>query len=187
MKILQNRAAASLIAAVVIVLGTLLGVRISVGREAHRIEALFYNGLTDPYPQPSIASQLEKRVTAARGLIAVADNYNDLSALTDDMRRAREELIDAKTISEKYAANTALQSAYKKLYAELSKRDLKENELASTSTYAQQLEGAQGVIDKSGYNKIVDQFVHETLEELPVVLLKDLVSVTYPEYFGAGR
>lgn len=187
MDYLKKRSVAMVIAAVVIVFGTLLGVHLSVGRASKNVEALFYSGVNDTYPQPSIASQLDKRVTASLGLLTVADNYGDLSSQAKDLRNARAALQDAKTVGDKFTANAKLESAYEAVRDGLTKESLKDNEKASTSTYITQMDGAQSVIDGSGYNARVGDFISNTLGAFPVNILKNFAFVSYPEYFGTER
>ncbi|NMA24341.1 MAG: hypothetical protein GX936_01595, partial [Clostridiales bacterium] len=75
---MRKRSTAVLIAAFVIIFGTLLGVYLSLNRETAKIEAQFYNGVflrEEKYVQTSIQSQLDKRADAALGLLSVANKY----------------------------------------------------------------------------------------------------------------
>ena len=187
MAALKKRPTAILIAVFIVVIGTLFGVHRSVGSETAKIEALFYNGvyMTDErYTQPSIDAQLKKRHTAALGLVSVANNYSDLKELTNTLSQARLALNDAATIPAKYAANEKMQAAYKNLYASLVQHTLKDNEKASSGSYAETLNGAQGVIEQSDYNRMVSDFRNSTLGVFPVNILKNMAFAHYPDYFG---
>jgi hypothetical protein len=184
---LKKRPTAFAVALVVIVFGTLFGVHRSVGAQTRKIEAMFYNGVyiaDQNYTQPGIGEQLAKRETAALGLVTVANHYDALSSLTESLREARVELMDAGSIADKYAANEKMQTAYEALYAELTRQDLTDSEKAASEDYAATLNGAEGAIQTSAYNDEVSSFRRE-LGSFPVNILKNLAFVTLPEYFGA--
>lgn len=193
MAVLKKRSTAVLVAVIVIVFGTLLGVHLSVNRETAKIEAMFFNGVTvtdsvtkSTYVQPSIQSQLDKRATAALGLWTIASASSDItvSNFAEALKSARNELLDAKNIFDKYTANEKLQTSYKNLYAALVNNSLAVSQKTAFDNYTATLDGAQGVINKSAYNSQVSAFM-KTLDTLPVTLFKNLAFVTYPEYFGA--
>jgi hypothetical protein len=184
---LKKRSTAAVVAAVVILLGTLLGVHLSVNRQTAKIEAQFYKGvyLTDEkYVQPGIQPQLDKRATAALGLESLASNYSDLTAQTEALRSARRALMETPSIQAKYVANSNMQAAYEKLYAALLQHTLNDTERTSSASYAATLDGAQGVIGQSAYNSLAGDYLRD-LNAFPVNILKNLAFVNYPEYFGA--
>jgi hypothetical protein len=187
----KKRSSAIVIAVIVVIFGTLFGVHRSVNSQTAKVEMLFYNGvyMTDKnYTQPSIESQLEKRADAALGLVTVGAKFGDVDqipALTDALRQSRLVLVDAESISEKYAANEKMQAAYTALYNALFQFDMTESTLAAVKSYASVLDGAQGVIQKSDYNRMVSEYIGSALGAFPVNILKNLAFVQYPEYFGA--
>lgn len=184
---LKKRSSAILIAVIVIILGTLFGVHRSVGSETSKIEAQFYNGVylkQENYTQPGINAQLEKRADAVLGLVTIANKFSDLASLTSSLRQARQELLDADGITDKYLANEKIQTAYKELSVSLSRMSLSSTEMAATTKYSQTLDGAQSAIKNSDYNKVVGEFRTGTLGAFPVNILKNLAFVKYPEYFG---
>ena len=182
---LKKRSTAVLIAVVVILLGTLFGVHRSVNKETAKIDAQFYNGvyLKDAkYTQPSIQSQLDKRADAALGLLSVAHQYVYLDDAAQKLRAAREALLDADTISEKYAANSKLENAWKQVYESLVAHA--DDVPPSIESYVSTLSGAQGIIEKSDYNNTVNDFRSGTLGAFPINILKHLALVDYPAYFS---
>jgi len=188
MAVLLKRSTAALIAFIVIVFGTLFGVHRSVGSETAKIEKQFYNGVylkDEGYLQPGIQPQLDKRATAALGLISLGSDMELEAAAgpTQALREARNELLSAKTIADKYIANEKLQKAYKALVAAMPEGGPAENAEAFKS-YAATMDGAQGMIEKSAYNGLVSAF-RRRLNSFPVNILKNLAFVKYPEYFGA--
>ena len=187
MSTLKKRSAAITVAVIVILFGTLFGVHRTIAGETKKIEAMFYNGVyikEQNYTQPGIGEQLNKRETAALGLITIANNYDGLTNVTESLRQQRIGLIDAETISGKYFFNEKLQVAYETLYDALISQSLSDREKAAAQEYAATLDGAQGVIQNSAYNNAVSSFARE-LGAFPVNILKNLVFATGPEYFGA--
>jgi hypothetical protein len=187
MDIIKNRKFAILITVAVVVLATLFGVHRSAGKAARQIEARFYDGVyleDEKYRESSIDSQLKKRDTAALGLISIAENYGGLEALNGDLKQARNDLLDAARISDKYIADEQLQKAYEALYAALMQQELTDRETEAAGHYAATMDGARSLIQKSSYNSEVSEFMNETMRSFPVNLLKSLAFVRYPEYFG---
>lgn len=185
MSSLKKRPTALLIFVAVIIIGTLFGVHRSVNKETAKIEAQFSEGVylkDEKYTQPGIQSQLDKRADAALGLLTVANKYAFLEDVAQQLRMAREELLDADMIGEKYTANEKLEVAYKQLYETLVAHG--DDVPASVDSYISTLGGAQGVIEKSGYNQTVDDYRNKTLNAFPVNILKNLAFVNYPAYFG---
>jgi hypothetical protein len=183
---LKKRSTAILIAVIVIIFGTLFGVHRSVNKETANIEARFHDGVylkDEKYTQPSIQSQLDKRADAALGLLSVANKYVFLQEMTQQLREAREELLDAGSIIGKNAANEKLENAWKQVYETLTAHG--DDVPASVEGYISTLKGAQSVIEKSSYNENVRDFRNGTLTAFPVNILKNLAFVDYPEYFGA--
>jgi ABC-type Na+ efflux pump permease subunit len=187
MNMLKNRKFAILITVAVVVLATLFGVHRSAGKAAGQIEALFYNGVyldEEEYREPSIDSQLKKRDTAALGLISIAANYDEVKNLNSDLKQARNDLLDAVRISDKYMADEKLQKSYEALVAALMQQELTDREKEAAEHYAATMDGARSLIQKSSYNSAVGEFMNETMGSFPVNLLKSLAFVRYPEYFG---
>lgn len=187
---LNKRSKAILLAVLVVIVGTLFGVHRSVGSESKKIEAQFYNGVylvDEDYTQPSINAQLKKRGDAALGLVTIGSKFGDIHnipELTNALRQSRVLLLDAKSIPDKFAANEKLQTAYRALYDALFQFDMVESALTAVKKYASVLDGAQGAIKKSDYNRMVSEFMNGTLGTFPVNTLKKLAFVKYPEYFG---
>jgi hypothetical protein len=184
MSSLKKRSTAALIAAVVVIFGTLLGVHLSVSRETAKIEAQFYDGVylkDEKYVQTSIQSQLDKRADAALGLLSVANKYVFLEDMAGVLREARETLLDADSLAEKYAANIKLENAWKQIYESLTAHA--DDVPTSDESYISTLRGAQSVIEKSDYNRLTAEFRQKTLSAFPVNILKNLAFVDYPEYF----
>lgn len=189
MKALKKRNTASAVALVVIIAATLFGMIRSANAAARTVERQFENGVkvTDvngqKYTEKSIQEQLQRRGDAALGLVAAVKDDALLKVDADALRKAREELLNADTIREKYAANEKMEAAWQRLYETLASRG---GEIPATvESYASTLRGAQGAIDKSRYNEAVLRFETE-MTAFPAGLLRMLGLVDMPETFGEG-
>jgi hypothetical protein len=181
---LKDRKVAIVIAVIVVILATLFGVHRSVGAAVRDIEEQFYTGVRSAGEYTGIGQQLEARCTAALGLVTVAENYAGLTDETEALRSARETLIDAESITEKYGADKNMQAAYEVLYAALTAEDLSDRDSAAVEKYATNMDGAREVIQNSAYNALVSQFIHQTMNGFPVKFLKYAAFTVEPEYFG---
>lgn len=190
MERLKKRQTAVVIAVLVVALATLFGAHRSLAAAVGAVEDQFYNGAWDEaqgYRQPSIYSQLEKRVEASLGFLTIADSFDDLQSETEALRQARFDLTEAmddKAITRMYTANEDLQSACETLYGLLTGKSLTEEQTASLERFAATMSGAQSVIRDSVYNAAVSTFLRDTLLEFPANILKNLTFVKSPEFFG---
>lgn len=188
MELFKNRKVAAGILALVIILFTILGINRSLWSLSSSIEDLFYDGIynsDDRYNAPSISSQLDKRINAAMGLITVGNHYEALASQTEALRSARIELLDAKTLPAKYAANEKMENTYPELlHALASYSGLSSEDKAAVESYASTLSGAQAVIENSSYNEKVQEYYNETIRAFPLNILNPLVFVDGPDYFN---
>jgi hypothetical protein len=183
MEKLMKRSAAAAVAAAAIVLSTLLGVRLSVGRETKKVERMFFTGVAvGTYIEPGIATHLQVRDNASNGLVSMAGSREELTAASDSLRAARRELADAQTIPQKAKANRNLESAYRKFVSLVKTLRLDEREQEMLEKYSSQMDNAQHKIDTSFYNIKVDE-LREELSWFPFNFLSRLVFAPYPQYF----
>lgn len=188
MKILKNRSLSIIIAAVVCVLTLLIGVHLSIGRQVKAIENSFFTGVEyDGYVHPSIADQLADRADAALGIISITSGYGSLSEETDDLRNAREQLLntDKDEIYRLYKANEELQKAYEKLLSAVGSAELDPSNEPAMESYTGTMDGAQNLIRSSGYNNAVSEFERSVLRSFPVSILRYPAFAGSPEFFGA--
>ena len=114
-------------------------------------------------------------------MLTVANNDESLSAETKQLREAREALLEAKTIPEKYAANQQMETAWQKLFDAMK---AKSGEIpASVQSYTSTLSGAQSAIEKNHYNAAVKQFGIE-MKAFPAGLLRAAGLVNMPDTYG---
>ena len=174
---------AVLVLVAVIVIFTIFGVHRSLGAQAAAVEDQFYDGVKyDGYTHKSINSQLSNRTDAALGLISIASKYG-LEDGVSSLRDARNELLEAKGISEKSALNRQLDSAFNALYSALTAEDLSDSDMNAALDYNSTFTGSQKVIDESGYNEAVRKFNREVMSVFPINFLKHISFVSSPELF----
>jgi len=187
MAVFKKYSCACLILFAVIIITTLLGVQFSLTRQTKKIEAMFTDGVyieKDRYTQPSISSHLDARAKAALGFAGTASKYPAAAAEEEALREARRALVDADSISGKYAANEALEKAWPVLFELLSSLDPDETDQAAMEAYADDLSGAQKAIQNSAYNQKVSEYRRTVLGTFPISVLRLAVPADEPEYFA---
>lgn len=184
MEALKKRSNAITIAIIVIIAATFMGMVRSANSAAKTVERQFYNGVylaADKYTEPSIQQQLDKRALAALGLLTVLNTDEALTAEVAQLRTARELLLEAETIPDKYAANEKLETAWKQLFDALKARG--SDIPASVDSYTATLRGAQGAIDNNHYNDMTEQFDTE-MAAFPIGLIRMIGLINLPDAFG---
>lgn len=196
MDFVSSRRTALAVLLAVVLIATPLGAVRSLNKIAASVADMFYSGVEiedggSTYTSQSIDELLTEKLKAAMGLITCGANYELLADETQALRDAREALASADTVSAKYAANEALESAWRALYDALeATRTLGDtdywvtgDDLENARAYADTLEKVQGSISINRYNDRVAEFCDVTLARFPANLFGSLV--TLPEYFGA--
>ena len=186
MKMLKERRIAFIIAVIVVLASMLFGVHRSISKEVRKVEAQFYDGVyikAEKYVQPSIDSQLSKRIDSALGLVTLAQKYEALQNEAQELRDARSGLMNASGIEDKYLANVQMQNAYDILCEGFSAVSFADNDAAAYSNYTSSFDGAGRVIMNSNYNMAVSEFERMS-GKFPVSLLRGVTFARMPEYFG---
>ena len=150
MEFFKKRSTAAVILVLVIIVFTVLGINLSAARVVRAAERQFYDGVyikSEKYTETAIETHLEKKEEAALGLLSL--NYGTKEQ-QNALRDARDKLLSARTISEKYAANQALEEAWHPVAEWMTLLSVLPPE--SAKTYVSTLEGAQSAIEKSSYN-----------------------------------
>ncbi len=186
-KFLLSRKAGFIVLALSVLIMTPVGIIRSLNRLAEDVEECFTEGVEvespgSSYMSASLSSLLEERARASLGLVTVGNKFPDLSEETDALRQARERLLDASTISEKYAANQEIEEAWQTLYSMIPLSELSQADREIAESYSELLEKVQGSININQYNNLVDNFYNVTLSTFPGRLFADFI--TGPEYFG---
>lgn len=188
MEKLKNRKIAVIISVAVIIVSVLIGVNKSVYAQIKKLNDSFENGVyisSEDYTQPGIGRQLAKRTDAALGLVTLASEFGDMAQEQSDLRSAREALMSAGTIQEKFLCNEALEEAYKHIVLAFSYETLDEKQQNAYDSYTSTMDGAQSLITSSSYNRTVAEFENEVLNAFPVNILHFNFITGTPEYFRA--
>ena len=186
MSIFSRRKTAWLLLAAVAVVFTVIGINRSVASQAKKVESSFYTGVYDTaagYRRPAVDAQLTSRINAALGLVTCCSGVEEVAGEADALRAAREALLNAATIEQKYEANRQLESAWLVLASAMQEHgmDLSDDAVAD---YISTLSGAEAMIEQSGYNAGVSAFYETVMGTLPVRMLRFLIFVDMPVYFG---
>jgi len=192
-KFFTGRTGAIVLAVVIILLSTYFGAYRSLTVKVGEISDGFNEGVyyTDDsgetYQHKSIRSQLINRSEASINLASVADTFEDAAEEADDLRKAynnlRNLLYSDGTPAELCAANKELTVAFDALHAVLSGEELDSKDAKRITEYKQEMDGAAGTIETSGYNESVREFNRTTLSVFPTNILKSICFVDAPELF----
>jgi len=185
MRLFNNRKIAIPITIIVIVLATLFGVGKSLNRLARNVEDMFYDGIyidIDEYTQPGINSHLENITQAALDCSSVFASHTDLSKESEELMLARREMLEARSISEKYAAYVIITKAFSEFIYKTNTLELSNRDQLSVAQYAGTFTGAMGAIESSSYNARVKSYMNDA--SFIVFFLKPFVFVSPPQTFG---
>lgn len=186
MNFLKKRSGAVIVAILVILLSTFIGVNRSLGKACQEVSDSFYSGVYDAdwgASRTSISSQLTKRQGAALGVISIASAYAELDDYANDLRDAREDMLSAEGASDSYRANVELEKCFNSLLTALDTVSLSDPEKENVAAYSTTFTGAQNVIDNSGYNEAVREFNRKVLNVFPTNFLSAISFVEKPELF----
>ena len=186
MKLLRNRKFALLVTAAVIVLSTLFGVHKSLSKEVERVEAMFSAGVPQRESdgvEPKMNERLGSIQTDILGITAISGKYPALDAETKQLQGARNEYMDAKSISEKSKAYGQMMSAYEAFCKKADTVDISEIDRDALEDYASDIKIEQSLIERSRYNEAVDEYINGVSASFPVGILKKLAFVRDPQIF----
>lgn len=174
---------AVLLSMAIIVSSTLFSVNIKLGDKCQDITDGFYEGVDyEGYAHKSIAGQIKNICGAADGMATIAANYG---LNTDAVIAASKDVKDALTYGSVsyvgYCYNELI-AAVKPLEDQLSREQLSDRDAEGLGKYSSTINGAQAVIEKSGYNESVREFLRE-YKRLPAEALAVFSGVNFPELF----
>ncbi len=187
--ILKSRVFAFSLLAAVVLISTPLGARASLKRASNNVEEGFYNGVyieDGDYTSGSIASYLSDASRAALGLITIGTNHAELTDVTDRMRTAREDLLGANSIGDKYAAYHTLSSAFDSFMSIVSDLSLTDSEGESVEIYSELFIQSREAIGRNPYNSSVQNFITEVFQRFPADIIASIFSIDAPESFGGN-
>ena len=155
MTFLKSRKGACLVMALLVVLALLVGTPRSLNAKLNKVEAAFENGVeNDGF---SIQNDLLARAEYAYNLTVVAGRYlspADTKALLD----AREELLDADTVAQKFEANRALEEAFQTLDGKLKETKLSDTDSRLANALRADFRAAGDTISHDGYNMLAREY-----------------------------
>lgn len=192
-KFLTSRTGAIIITVVVILLSTYFGayrsLTVKVGEIADGFnEGVYYTDESgNSYQHKSIRSQLINRSEASINLVSVADTFENAKEDAEALRKAYNELrnllYNDGTPAELCSANKELTVAFNTLHSVLAGEALDTKDAKRIADYKQEMDGAAGEIETSGYNESVREFNRSTLSVFPTNILKSICFVDAPELF----
>lgn len=185
MKVFAKRIIVLLIAALIVLCSTLLSVNLSLSKQFDKVTDGFYNGaLHNGNKEPSLHSQLLIVGKEASALAAVAErNGLNVSEFRDNADYFCRDVITMQDdISYIYYCYQDLLDELMEVGQALTSLTLSANDEAAAVKSLQSIMDAQGLINASGYNESVRQYI----SSLPflTVFFADLAGVDLPEYFA---
>ena len=195
MNLLKKRAVAIVIAILAVLLSTVLSARSGLLGSIREVEMLYYKGVEATegnYMRPSIDSQMRVKYNSANSILGIIGAYAELGSVAEDLRNARDYVhvnlgdYDEDTVSGMSWANQELEAVLTRLQLEMSRVEFTEREAQMLESCFADIEGAQRMIEQSGYNEAVRAFNTKDLQRFPANLLLGLQS-KYADgaaYFG---
>lgn len=178
MKQLRNRRTAALIMVLTIVFSVFYGSYRSLRKESQQISRVFYQGVSGN--GVGIASDLTARSDAAYNLATVAKRYlAETDTAVQAVLTARNALIEAGSIEEKYEANRVLTEATIELDMALRGTELEEKDENYRSMLMTELSSRNSTIQLDGYNQAAAEY-NQMLQTFPASLFVKLYG--FPEF-----
>jgi len=146
---------------------------------------MFYDGVylkEEGYTQPGIDSQLNNRLSTALGFAVLMEDFPEAASEAKALVSARNTLLAAKTISDKFAANEALQQAYLALQAIADRLDLSKRDKDDIAQFKSTFTGAQSAIANNRYNQEAESFMDDA--SFFARMLKPFAFVNPPQVFA---
>jgi len=175
-----------LLSAIIVLSSSFLTASAKLSDASDKVTEGFYKGVEyDGYRHKSISSQLGNICTAVSGIITAAKNHgidtSGLSALNGELSSS----IAAKhgNISSIYARYSSLIASLNSLLDSLSGAELSSREKKGIEEYASTIKAAEKVIDESGYNESVHEFIAD-MSWLPANFFITVTDTHMPETFA---
>jgi len=181
MKFFKNRAIAVLLAIFVVAGTVFTNTLVKMTEECQQIEDGFY---TSESGAKSIYTYLSSRLDASNGLWTLLINHDaEAAASLNQARSGLLDAYDARDISDMYAANSELETAFTEAVSVLSGYTLSSSESDALNDYTITFDGAQRMIDQNAYNSDVLEFMRTTYNKFPAALLTSLLGIEAPELY----
>ena len=180
MKILKKRYVAIIFVIIVAIVFSLVGIKLSVTRQANKIEEMFYTGVDG---ETGIQIYLDNAFNEAKVIHYTVIQYFD-EEYTDGLRDAYNGLVNAETIAEKFEYNEAILAEIESLVPMIeTEYDMLDYDQLYLDTHMKNMDNIQKMIENSSYNKKVAEFEQDVLGSFPVNVLKGILGLEAPEYF----
>jgi hypothetical protein len=170
MKAKGKNKGAALVMTVLIVLSVWVGAYRSFSRMYDQVQTVFTAGAEGD--GLGIANDLNERVKLAYNLVTIARKYlsaND--AAIADVLKARDALVNAKDISDKYRANVKLTEATTTLYFALGQKQLSETDARYRVNLFNDLSSRNDTISHDPYNQKALAY-NQALSAFPASILR---------------
>ena len=178
MSALKSRRTATAVFVVVVIVFSLLGCHLSLGRRVRTVEASFFaEELTAPATQLNEAAKYANRILSAINGAVDDDLYTALS----DSRSALLDALDAQDIPAAHDALEALEEAANAVAAAAG--GVTFDTVEDLDALFDDLAGAMRVARSSDYNSEVDSFMDTIANRFPTNLLRRIAFVDMPERF----
>jgi len=185
MKIFKTRLFAYLLAALIVIVSSLISVNIKLNKEFSDVSNDFYNGvLTDGKRDISIHSQLILIGRAAEDIAAVAERNNiDVSQFKDDVDYFNYDiLVMDGNISYIHYLYEDLLDDIMDVGTAINSVELSQQDEQLTVNALEEILKAKENIENSAYNERVRTYINSL--QFPVDILADITGAYLPEYFA---
>ncbi len=181
--IAADRRFAAAVMALVILIFTPIGARMSLRRAVDGVEELFFTGVQG---RGAVADFLEDAKDAALGLITVGAKYDAAAGETGELRADRGLLLDALKdgdIGEIANANALMAESFNALRDKLGTLGLSGEDAEALRSYGESFDGAQGAVAHSNYNEAAAEFIADTYRRFPANIIGSALGVDPPAQF----
>lgn len=178
-----DRRFAAGVMALIILIFTPIGARMSLDRAVDNVEEQFFTGAGG---RGAVADFLGDAEDAAMGLVTVGAGYGEAQAETAGLRADRElflDALDSGDIPQIAAANAALTGSFNALRDKLLALGVTGRDAEDLEYYGQQFDGAQGAVHHAGYNEAAAEFIADTYDRFPANVIGSVLGVDPPELF----
>jgi len=181
-RFIEKYSIAIVILIAVVLLTTLASGGVSLSRQRARTERIFTEG--ENRDGLSVSYDLGRRTESAYNLAGLAKRYlGEEDERVTALLSARETLVSAEGISEKYSANLELTVAADALYSALKDEELSQKDSSLAAEQYQDMLSRNDTISRSGYNAAAARF-NGLLKKFPAGLIAAAVGIKPLETFN---
>lgn len=185
MKNLKKPVIACILSAIIVLSSTFISADIKLSRASDKVTEGFYRGVEfGGYKRKSVSSQLENICGAVSGLMTIAKNQGLDTAGISSLNAELSSCLSAKSydISSVYSSYSSLRSSLEPLLDTLSAADLSKRDEKGAKDYMVTIMGAEKVIEESGYNESVQDFI-DSMSVFPTDFFFSVTGTALPEKF----